>query len=363
MKNLWPLLIAVVICVCLGCTANGATVRQTDQALAAVELSVQNSKNILQQGNTPTRPLPSDVAAKELGPIHMISEPGVPPTTFDASYLSIWLNNAEKINDTTRAIAIYTSVIQMIEQMRSQVQTLKHSSPNTSVQVRSMVRAELADNVYGYDPPPEPTIADKFGTWLSKAIADLFAKLTPKYHPRGNFNFPPGFFTALALIVKILIVVVIGAIVVFLLVVLIRWIMNRRNGYRPLASDDAAEAALLEARDTDSILARANQLAETGDYRKAFRLVYLAALVALDTDGILHFDRSRTNWEYLRELRRGGRRDLYDQLVPFTREFDRIWYGFGSVDASVYATAVIRYKDLKASTKIIAAVPEVPARQ
>jgi len=369
MKRLcfFPALFAIYLC--LACSAFCATVEQTDQALVAVESSVKTSTILLQQGRIPTRPLPKELAIKVLSPIRMITEPGVPPTPFDTSYLVTWLSKAESITKNSQKIAAYQSITQMIELIRAQVQTLKRPSVDNSVQVRALARTELSDRVYGYDQPPSPTWLDRFGDWLSKKIQALLAKLTPRRAPTSNFNFPLGFWVGLGRVVEVVLVLVAVALVTFLIVLLIRWIMDRRNGYRPLAAEDAAEEALLEARDTDSILSRANQMADSGDYRRAFRLIYLAALVTLDTDGILHFDRSRTNWEYLRELRRSGRQDLYSQLVPFTREFDRIWYGFGAVDASAYASAVIRYKDLKASmsssssVQTAAKVSELQARQ
>ena len=129
---------------------------------------------------------------------------------------------------------------------------------------------------------------------------------------------------------------------------------------RPLALDEE-EAVLMEARDNDSLLALAEQQAKTGDYRRAFRLVYLASLVTLDTDGVLRFDRSKTNWEYLRALRASGRGDVYTALTPLTREFDQVWYGLAPTDSSQYAWALAQYRALKDSAR--AAVPaEAAAR-
>jgi len=356
MKKLWPLPVVLYVFLCLTGAAFGSTISQTDRALAIVADSVRQTTSLLQEGVSPSQALPKDVAAKVLGPIRMISEPGVLPTPFDPTYLIHCLDVASKQSKSSDQIADYQSVLGMIVTMRAQVQTLKHIPADNSAQVRSLVNTELSSNQYGYDKPPDRSMIDKFGDWLGKQISAMLARFHPRVGRTSNIYFPPGLATTIEHVLVGLLILVCVAILTFLIVLVVRAIMNRRAGVRILAGDDAAEAALLEARDSDSILSRANLLADSGEYRKAFRLIYLATLVTLDTDGILHFDRSRTNWEYLRALRRSGRPDLYELLAPFTREFDRIWYGFGSVDASTYALAVNRYTELKSSTIILPTV-------
>jgi hypothetical protein len=333
-----------------------ATVAQTDAALVALEASLKSATSQLEQGTIPTRPLPLDVAVSRLGPIHVVVLGDGRPVPFDSKYIIRCLSiTGGATTSATQSIDFYQSELQMTEEMRAQLRALSAGSPNNAAQIKKIAIAELSKNDYQYEPPPLPSTADRFGDWLSKQIGIFFSKLFPKNMPASNVNLPPNFLTVMGHVLMGIVIVVGVGIVTYLVVILIRWIMDRKNGGRIIAADDAAETALLEARDVDTILVRANQLADAGEYRKAFRLIYLASLVALDTDGILHFDRSRTNWEYLRELRRAGRRDLYDMLVPFTREFDRIWYGFGVADASAYAGAVIRYKDLKSSSMISSA--------
>jgi hypothetical protein len=57
-------------------------------------------------------------------------------------------------------------------------------------------------------------------------------------------------------------------------------------------------------------------------------------LVALDSEGIVRLNRSQTNWEYVRALKAAQFNNLYDILLPVTREFDRIWYGLQSASRS-----------------------------
>jgi hypothetical protein len=80
------------------------------------------------------------------------------------------------------------------------------------------------------------------------------------------------------------------------------------------------------------ILAR--QRAHSGDYRDAFRLAYIAMLVALDSDGQVRLHHAHTNWEYVRGLKARDLNRLHDIMLPATRDFDRIWYGFHPADQS-----------------------------
>ncbi|MBC7171399.1 MAG: DUF4129 domain-containing protein [Polyangiaceae bacterium] len=92
-------------------------------------------------------------------------------------------------------------------------------------------------------------------------------------------------------------------------------------------SEDTGEAAAeADPRDRppESHLDEAAQLAASGAYREAFRALYLATLVALDRRGAIAFDRSRTNWHYLRSMRGGPTREAFHR---FTALFDRKWYG------------------------------------
>jgi len=75
------------------------------------------------------------------------------------------------------------------------------------------------------------------------------------------------------------------------------------------------------------LIKEAEQLAGRGDYRGAFRSAYLASISVLDEVGALRFERSRTNWEYIRELAGGGLDRASDTLRPLTHDFDRKIYG------------------------------------
>ena len=131
-----------------------------------------------------------------------------------------------------------------------------------------MARPEFAS-----EPLPPPSPADRIAAWLDKT----FSRKTSS----PNVNMPS---VNPNIILGILIVIAAAAFAV-LVAVIVQAIGRNTARSKPLALDEE-EAVLVEAHDNDSLLAMAEQQAKLGDFRRAFRLVYLAALVALDTGGV-----------------------------------------------------------------------------
>ena len=92
------------------------------------------------------------------------------------------------------------------------------------------------------------------------------------------------------------------------------------------------------------LIRQAAELARAGDYRGAFRCAYIASISYLDEIKALRFERSRTNWEYLRELKDGGRDEQVAELRPLTLDFDRKFYGSEPCDQRDYENAVAVYQ-------------------
>jgi hypothetical protein len=84
----------------------------------------------------------------------------------------------------------------------------------------------------------------------------------------------------------------------------------------------------------DTALQRAQETAQTGDYRMAVRYLYLSTLLQLEERGLLRYDRARTNREYLRSV--AHRADLSAILRDVVDVFDRTWYGFQMLDEATY---------------------------
>ena len=90
---------------------------------------------------------------------------------------------------------------------------------------------------------------------------------------------------------------------------------------------------------------RAETLSMQGDYRNAIRYLYLSSLLVLDEQGLMRYDRSRTNREYLRSV--SSRPELAKPLQDVIEVFDRVWYGFEGVDEQTYQSYVERVDELR----------------
>ena len=90
---------------------------------------------------------------------------------------------------------------------------------------------------------------------------------------------------------------------------------------------------------------RAQTLSGQGDYRNAIRYLYLSSLLVLDERGLLRYDRSRTNREYLRSV--SSKPGLATPLRDVIDVFDRVWYGFESVDEQTYQSYLQHVDELR----------------
>lgn len=163
---------------------------------------------------------------------------------------------------------------------------------------------------------PQDSLLGRFLDWLFRQLGRLF-------RPIGD----AGFRSANAigwLVAGLGLLLLIGVLAYVLL-----W--TRRN----LASDARAASDDPEARLTsNSAVQQASDLARGGDYRTAVRYMYLSALLWLDERDMLRYDRALTNREYLEHL--GNNPELRGRLLPIVETFDRVWYGYASLDAQSF---------------------------
>jgi hypothetical protein len=90
---------------------------------------------------------------------------------------------------------------------------------------------------------------------------------------------------------------------------------------------------------------RAQTLSGQGDYRSAIRYLYLSSLLVLDERGLLRYDRSRTNREYLRSV--SAKPQLAAPLRDVIDVFDRVWYGYEAVDEQTYQSYLQHVDELR----------------
>lgn len=109
-----------------------------------------------------------------------------------------------------------------------------------------------------------------------------------------------------------------------------------------MAADESQGDAMLTSK---GAFKRAEGLSMQGDYRNAIRYLYLSSLLVLDEQGVMRYDRSRTNREYLRSV--SSRPELANPLRDVIEVFDRVWYGFEAIDENTYKSYVEHVEELR----------------
>ncbi len=123
-----------------------------------------------------------------------------------------------------------------------------------------------------------------------------------------------------------------------------RKLISTYGGGRAQEQDPATTG--FEIPSASPLIRQAAQFADSGDFRGAFRAAYIACIAYLDEMRALRFERSRTNWEYLRELKQGGHEGPYSALHPLTLSFDRKVYGREDCRKEDYQAAVATFDRL-----------------
>ena len=88
------------------------------------------------------------------------------------------------------------------------------------------------------------------------------------------------------------------------------------------AADEPSMDGVLTER---AALAQSEVAAASDNFRDALRFLYLSAVFHLQEKGILTYDKSLTNLEYLHTLQTHA--ELQDALRPAIQVFDDVWYG------------------------------------
>jgi hypothetical protein len=184
-----------------------------------------------------------------------------------------------------------------------------------------------------------PGAWQRFLKWLAEALEKLFkrdedapvrstAPVTSSGSGMGAAN--------------VLVVVLIAGVLVVLALLLLRALGEKlKDGEGPRLEVSTQDATTLAA-DPMNALSRppegwahlADELAARGEYREAVRGLYLALLSRLHRDGVIHYDTTLSNWDYLRQFR--SRREWLPSFRELTLRFDFAWYGNLPVGADGY---------------------------
>lgn len=168
--------------------------------------------------------------------------------------------------------------------------------------------------------------------WFQK-LWDRFAAWLDKLFPEKEVTVPGGGLSIWTWLTVILLVLILAYV------------------FRGLFADLVSEAKLNGNGDPDEVLTadaafqRAQSLSRGRDYRAAVRYLYLSSLLLLDERGLLRYDRTRTNREYLRTV--SDSPELAQPLAEVIDVFDNVWYGYHELDEADFKHYSDRVEELK----------------
>ena len=122
---------------------------------------------------------------------------------------------------------------------------------------------------------------------------------------------------------------------ILLVVVSIFFIQQIRRNLVAEVRHEETESPTESVATEQEALTHSERAAESKNFREALRFLYLSAILNLQERGMLTYDKSLTNLEYLHTL--GAHAELQQVLRPAIRVFDEVWYGYKPCDADTVA--------------------------
>ncbi|MFZ1398953.1 MAG: DUF4129 domain-containing protein [Candidatus Promineifilaceae bacterium] len=177
--------------------------------------------------------------------------------------------------------------------------------------------------------PEEPNFLQRIWQDIRQAIEDFWLRLFPE---ESRFSLP----------LNNVVLIIAGLLVAVALAYALRGILGDLTADAALSAEEELGGEPLTA---DLALQKAQEFSTGGDYRTAVRYLYLSSLLLLEERGLLRYDRSLTNREYLRTV--AHRPELATILRDVIDVFDRVWYGFQTLSASEYESYARRVETLR----------------
>ena len=118
------------------------------------------------------------------------------------------------------------------------------------------------------------------------------------------------------------------------------WFFRKKDEEVEIAGLELLDTEDIESVDLDALLEAALR---DRRYRDAARYQYLRALQTLTEQGLIDWDKHKTNREYLAEVRRADRPSLDAPFADITRLFEWIWYGEFPVDEQRFSLVRARF--------------------
>lgn len=273
-------------------------------ALAVYQRAVEQATTLIDRAitkqNVTQRQALIDQAIAQLGAIHDVQvSPG-----------EQWSVNNDALIADMNAAKSGTQSSSQLQNISTRLKTLRAALITPPTAANESDRAKLRD-ILNQPPFKSGVASNALNDWLNQILEwiDQFLNSTA---------------SGIASVRDVVTILGFVIVVVVLFFFLRTWLSNW------VAETQLPKSVQGAALTSSNALAQAQRLASQGDYRTAIRQLYLASLLMLDERGVLRYDRTLTNREYLNAVKNEPK--TQSALQPIVDRFDRTWYGFESVD-------------------------------
>jgi hypothetical protein len=176
----------------------------------------------------------------------------------------------------------------------------------------------------------------RFYRWV-RQLWQLFLRLLNHLAPSPENTAPtPGraSLDAIRALIVVGLLLRLGAGSYFLLKRLRRFRRRRKGDEDEVSVREILGEEITAETTAEDLMARAAELARQGDYRAAIRRAFVALLFELEQRGKVRLDPSKTNHDYLKEVRHDS--TLIEPVTSMTSLFERVWYGERGASSDEY---------------------------
>jgi hypothetical protein len=219
--------------------------------------------------------------------------------------------------DPAKSSSLSQEVNARLVAMRKAAEGLEQGTPPVNLDVAHMQLDKILSG-REFGSPQGPSQLDILEARIARWISDLLYKILRRLHLGAKAG------NALAWIIVGIAFLALGY-----------WVWKTLSS--STRKRDIAEVAAAESNDPREWARDALAAADRGDYREAVHCAYWAAVVRLETLGMLKRDRARTPRESLRLL--DPHPTEQNLLREFTRRFELIWYGYRPASATDWSEA------------------------
>ncbi|HKX30323.1 MAG TPA: DUF4129 domain-containing protein [Blastocatellia bacterium] len=233
--------------------------------------------------------------------------------------------------------ALLGEISERLLSLEERVEAAGSQSSSGADDRRAQLDRILARPEYGAEVEQE-SIIKKWLKQLAEALRRLLSKLRPASAPVGGVAIGGAVEG-----IRILVLAVVLAALIFGSIYLGKRLWKQRKSVQPSGPREVLGETIGREVTAQDLLMHATELARQGDYRAAIRRVYLAVLIEMEHRGRLQLHRSKTNRDYLDDLR--SMPEIFPPFSAMTWVFEKAWYGQTRATEEEFNGVLSQYQD------------------